>query len=286
MTHQQGPVYQGGSPIEFDRNSDQLQIVNYLRGVAEDPFVLRCARYSVAELRKIPLGTHVEVGCGVAHDLRLISRAVGPAGKVILFDHSYEMLLAARADNQEIFEESGRPKIWMLQGDAQYLPLKDGKAESARIVKVLQHVSNPSMIIDEIARTLTIGGILIAIEPFYSSIRINASDRGVTRLYRDDIIASVKQPNIGREVIGMCESAGLTPVTSKVISWKFQSLDHLDRTIPVRDAIKSLVERGKLSHTRADEWLKELEEKSRLGEFAACFKYGFIVAKKLDSAKQ
>jgi SAM-dependent methyltransferase len=94
----------------------------------------------------------VEPGCGAGRLTRILAERVGPAGQVLAFDLSREMVACAKA--------AGIAGAHVERGCAHRLPLADGGADRVVCFHVFPHFTDPDEALREFARILRPAGTL------------------------------------------------------------------------------------------------------------------------------
>jgi ubiquinone/menaquinone biosynthesis C-methylase UbiE len=104
----------------------------------------------------------LEVGPGTGYYSLTVARALGPDGRLDLFDLQQDMLdhTTRRA------AEAGLDNLVPTQGDAQDLPYEEGTFDAAYLVAVLGEVPDQSVALGALHRVLKPGGRLIVGELF------------------------------------------------------------------------------------------------------------------------
>ena len=113
----------------------------------EQPFV-----EAIRTLGPEPGATVVDVGCGAGRALPLLAAAVGPAGRVVGFDVTPEMVAAARRESPT--------EGALLLADARRVPLAASSADALLGAGLLRHLPNPLLDLVELARITKPGGRL------------------------------------------------------------------------------------------------------------------------------
>jgi SAM-dependent methyltransferase len=200
----------------------------------------------------------LDAGCGIGDDVRALARRVAPGGRVTGIDRSETMIAAAR--------EGGVPAgVEFHVADAHDLPFPDASFDAARVERTLQHVQDPRRVIEELARVVRPGGLLVASEPDWGTLTVDAADRDATwdavRALCDE---HIRNGWIGRQLAGHFAHLGLAAVEVHAATLALRSL-------PVAVDIFRLAEVG-----RAD-WLEDLRERDGRGAFFAAVT-GFTVS--------
>ena len=100
---------------------------------------------------------HVDVGTGTGRMLEVFNHCADDGMGV---DLSREMLHMARAK----LSEAGLTSRFVRQADAADLPLEDGQADLITLAQVLHYLEDPRASLDECARVLAPGGLLIIVD--------------------------------------------------------------------------------------------------------------------------
>jgi ubiquinone/menaquinone biosynthesis C-methylase UbiE len=113
---------------------------------------------------RAPNGFVLDVGCGVGHDLALLTDAgLEPIG----VDPSAVLLGVAL--------ERGRGLYPLLRANGEALPFRDESIAGARIERVLQHVLDPEIVLSEVVRCLRPGALLTAFEPNWAGFTVRSA---------------------------------------------------------------------------------------------------------------
>jgi ubiquinone/menaquinone biosynthesis C-methylase UbiE len=105
----------------------------------------------------------VDLGCGTGANLPMLRQAVGEKGEVVGLDFSP---LALQFAGQQV----DLTNLYLSQGDAMQLPLRDECADCVTMLDVLEHVPNDHKALAEIYRILKPGGVLILSVPAYQHL--------------------------------------------------------------------------------------------------------------------
>ncbi|MFN8459354.1 MAG: class I SAM-dependent methyltransferase [Anaerolineae bacterium] len=106
-----------------------------------------------------PLGaTALDLGCGTGRALPPLRNFVGPAGRVIGFDATAEMLLEARTLGRDRIAE-------LIFSDAMHLPLPTAYVDIVFAGGLLPHLADTAAALREFARVTRPGGKLAVFHP-------------------------------------------------------------------------------------------------------------------------
>jgi ubiquinone/menaquinone biosynthesis C-methylase UbiE len=203
----------------------------------------------------------LDVGCGRGEDVRALAKRVAPTGRAVGVDLSETLIAEAR-------EGAAAPAVELVVADAHRLPFPDASFDAARVERTLQHVEDPARVLAEMARVVRPGGILVASEPDWGTLAVDAADRDATRdALRKLCDHHIRHGWIGRQLAGRFARLGLTAIEVRPVTLVLQSF-------PVAVDILGLAEGG------ATGWLEELRERDRQGAFLASLT-GFTVKGRL-----
>jgi SAM-dependent methyltransferase len=209
----------------------------------------------------VPGGRVLDLGCGVGHDLvRLRGAGLTPVG----LDPSQLALSRAHA--------SGAP---LVRGDGARLPFRDDSFDACRIERVLQHVTDPSAVLDEVVRVVRPGGLVAVLEPDHSAMRVESD------LVPDGSLparcVTVRHPAMGSLVVDLLRERGCV-VDDVVTELSFgYQLDGL----PVRAerTTELAVQAGTLDAGMREAWLAEQRARTVVGTFRASWPKVLVVSR-------
>lgn len=139
--------------LKFDEEKTKLLEIAY-----QGSDVTRRRRKTFDALHLAEGDTVVDIGCGNGLLTEEIARAVGKTGQVIGVDPSDDMRAPASARCVAF------PSVQIKDGFADRLPLRDGEADKAVAVQVLEYLSDIPSAIREAYRVLRVGGRFVAVD--------------------------------------------------------------------------------------------------------------------------
>ncbi len=117
-----------------------------------------------AAVRSMPLrpGDRVLDVCGGTADLSILAaRAVGPKGRVCLYDFNRQMIEAGRP---KVVRASLSDRIRFVRGDAQEIAMKSGRFDAAMVGFGVRNLTDMEQGFREMRRVLKPGGTLMCLE--------------------------------------------------------------------------------------------------------------------------
>lgn len=252
-------VPRGFRDVDAHERSDQFG--DYLAHVASLIALEKAHSHDLME--PSPGKVLLDVGCGRGDDVRVLAGRVAPTGRVIGIDRSATLIHEARGAGPV-------PGADFEVADAQLLPFDDRRFDAARVERTLQHVESPRRVLEEMARVVRPGGIIVASEPDWGTLAVNSTDRATTRALLDTLCDDhIRNGWVGRELAALLTSLGLASIEVHPATLVLRSL-------PVALDILGLSEVA----DRAPDWLSDLTERdTRNGFFASIT--GFTVTGRL-----
>jgi SAM-dependent methyltransferase len=185
----------GGSPAEEHRLQQQRAVLT---------------AHSAALLDRVPLppgGSAVDLGCGPAGILDLLSARAGPGGQVTGVDLADRYVLTARA----FAGRHGLDNVQVLTADARHTGLPAATFDVVHARLVLANISRPDQVAAEMARLAKPGGWVAALEPDLLGLCYPphpAVDQ-LTKLFATAIRHDGADPHLGRRLPHLFRAVGL-----------------------------------------------------------------------------
>lgn len=261
----QGPVHTGtlGWQAEYV-NQHLAHQVAYLETVAASPLLRQAAANALSLLSLAPGQSVLEVGCGSGVILPALAECVSPDGRVVGVDHADGFVREARA----LVSRCGLQKtVTVDEGDAYKLPYSAGTFDAAHCERVLMHLEDPDAAIREMIRVVRPGGIVVAVEPDWTGIRIDHQDQeAFERVYARTL--SMRNKNMGLTLYRRFGELGLQerrylPATAVITDFaQFRMFG-----LKLERGVEALLNDGTFSPDRLNEVVPQLERTSTLGTF-------------------
>lgn len=241
-------IPRGFRDVDAHQHSDEF--ATYLKKVANLLQAEKGRRHDLLAPR--PGQSLLDVGCGQGQDVRALLPRVAPAGQVVGIDLSEQLIEAAR--------QGGMPAgATFLVADAHALPFLDNTFDGALVERTLQHVHDPVQVLSEMSRVVRPGGVLVASEPDWETVTIDASDRGSTRALLHELSDhQIRDGWIGRQLTGHLTRLGLTELEVHPVTLVLRSLDAAFDILGITDA-----------DSMSPDWLDDLHTREAEGSFFA-----------------
>ncbi|MEY2848482.1 MAG: hypothetical protein RI885_1147 [Actinomycetota bacterium] len=168
----------------------------------------------------------LDVGCGPGTITLDLAERVVP-GRVVGMDAGSDVLVGART----LAHDRGLAHVEFVVGDAYALDFADDSFDIVHAHQVLQHVSDPVAVLQEMARVARPGGLVAARDVDYAAAVWYPASEGLDRwmqLYQAVHRVNGGEPDAGRRLRRWALAAGLDEVTSSASIWCFASAEDRD----------------------------------------------------------
>jgi SAM-dependent methyltransferase len=255
---------------DVDGAASPTPFAAYLDAVAIQLKEHKRASYNMLELR--PGDRVLEVGCGTGDDARALAVDVVPGGNVVGIDISARLIEHARARSRTTEEP-----VDFIVADAQATGLATDSFDAARVERCLQHVERPQAVIGEMRRVVRPGGWVVAGEPDWDTLAIDATDHTLTRSITQTLSdRHVMHGTIGRHLAALMVTAGLQDLTIRPITLLTRSFAVASDVFLLRSATEDPRVRSANKPERLRAWLSDLQQREAQGRFFAALG-GFLV---------
>lgn len=239
------------------------------------PYFSECKRASYRLLQLGPGMTVLDAGCGLGDDAFRMAELVTPGGRIAALDSSTVMIGKAR-----LSELAARLPVEFRTGDVRALPFADRSFSRCRIDRVLQHVPRPEEAVFELMRVLEPGGLLLAYDNDWGTFTVASQDRETTRALEAFWCDSFTNSWIGRDLVGLFMSSGLTGVEIHPSTCVIRDFDAADRVYNLRETVRRAAAEGIISTDRGRIWLEDLLDRTAKGSFLAAHTAYTVVGRK------
>jgi len=175
-----------------------------------------------------PGWTALDMGCGPAGILDLLSARAGPAGEVTGIDVDADNVAEARA----FVRQRGLRNVQVVSGDARHTELPGSTFDLVHTRLLLVNVSQPADVIGEMARLARPGGWVAALEADILSLCYppHPAVEQLAEVLTAAIRSDGADPHLGRRLPEMFRDAGLTDVRAEARTDVYEP-GHPQRTV-------------------------------------------------------
>lgn len=215
----------------------------------------------------------LEAGSGSGVLARAIAPRIGPGGFVVGMDVSPDMVRVARTLQQSAGVSAA---VASVVAAAESSPFQDAAFDAAFAARLLLHVSDPSIVLGELARATRAGGRVVLMDWDFETLAVDHPDRVTTRriiAWRTDHHSGDNWS--GRRLYRRMREAGLrdpmvVPVTTVAVD------EQAALTGSVFRAAAVACDGGAITLDEREAWTAALRERLAAGSFLASLTY-FIV---------
>lgn len=226
---------------------------DYLRRVAQSEPGRMYKALALAELQVANAHTVVDLGCGPGTDLLDFATATGADGVVIGLDHDPEAVSAATVAAEPF------PWVRVQVADIHDTALPTGSADRVHADRVLQHVTDPAVVVSEARRLLGSGGRAVFAEPDYDTLVIDYPNNRVPQAFRSFVTERVvHNATIGRQLSRLASRSGFASVAAHPATTVFTDANLADELLGVGRVTSRAVAAGYLDERTARDWLDYL----------------------------
>ena len=269
MEHRDVPGLPGEWSV-IDRAPDASPYVNYLDAASAMSWARDYKLRTFELLGARPGHRLLDVGCGTGNDVRALAELIEPTGRVTGIDSSVAMITEAR----QRASASDLPVEFRV-GDAHHLDFADRAFDGVRVDRTLQHLASPERALAEMARVLRPGGRIVAAEPDWDTLVIDAPDRVVTRAILAFRCDGYRQGWIGRQLARLLSDAGFAGVEVTGLTVIFRDYATAEQIFGFQNAVDGAAAAGIVQRSVGVRWLDSLKTASETGRFFSAV-VGFI----------
>lgn len=264
-------------PHRFSHELDDeatRRIINRLESRAKDEVFTRLFHQYADELDFSGSCRTLEIGCGTGAVARALAKKEHFSGTITGVDQSESFINAA---SEFATAEGVGEYIEFQVCDGHRLDLQDGQFDIAIAHTLISHVTDPAVIIRELARVVHKGGKLVVFDGDYASLTYSIPDHEQGRRMDHALAtASFNNPLIMRDLISILPKEGFNVLETKadVVS----EIDHASYFKSFAETYAPyVVSSGLMTAKEVDDWFaminKAMDEETF---FAACNYYTYI----------
>jgi ubiquinone/menaquinone biosynthesis C-methylase UbiE len=225
--------------------------------------------------------TVLDMGCGSGVAARTIARRANFSGRVTGIDLSPYLVEAAK----RLADEEGLDTLVEFRsGDTRELDIPDGEFDAVVAHTLVSHVQEPLSVINEAARVVRPGGLIVIFDGDYASMTFALDDPVESKKYDEALISAiVTSPRVMRQMPRLIQQAGLEMV--RVFPYIMAEVGEGDFWLSAIDSFEKLAPKsGAMTEAEATSWANELHKASDQGVFFGASNYYTYVARRPESS--
>jgi SAM-dependent methyltransferase len=250
-------------------------LIARLESRAQDQVFVRLYYKYLSHLALPASARVLEVGCGTGAMLRLLARRGDFKGRALGIDHSTQFIDAARSFAQR---ENVGDCLNFEVGDAHSLDFPPGSFDAVIAHTLLSHVTDPVMVLSEMACVVRPGGTVVIFDGDYASLTYAYPDHGFGRQMDTALAtASFNNPRIMRDLPRLLPKVGMQ--LSAAWGDAVVEIGRASYFKSFAETYAPYVKRAGLLPAQAvDVWLDEQRQAMQTGRFfAACNYYTYLM---------
>lgn len=257
-------IYDGASRAPAD-------LISYLDVISRLDFVQDYKRHSHSLLQIAPGDRILDVGCGVGSDSLEIARLAGNEVGVVGVDKSANLILEARRRARA----TDNPPHYVV-GDVCHLCFEEGTFAGCRADRVLHSLDQPRQALSEMIRVCRSGGLIIASEPDWGTLSIDAPNRSLTRKILNFLTDTVPSGWIGHQLPRIYKELNLNVIYATLIPGMLTDFNLANTLLHFDSAVDGAVQAGIIDWLEGFAWLDALKKASQEGVFF-CGMTGIVI---------
>lgn len=227
----------------------------------------------------------LDLGCGHGQTLLYIANKLNKGGRVIGLDNDDKLLAVAEKVLKDVILEK---KIELVKFDiSKNLPFSAESLNKIVCHNVIECIPDKAHFIDECYRVLKKSGILIVSHTDFDTQIYNSSfpelSRSLVHNYCDtqQEWMEVCDGMIGRKLFSILKKSKFKDIKSKVYVMSNTSYKPLEYGYRIAQDIINVAKKSKkFSRTELNEWLEDLKDKDKKGEFFYSSNTYIVIARK------
>jgi ubiquinone/menaquinone biosynthesis C-methylase UbiE len=220
--------------------------------------------------------TVLDMGCGSGVAARTIARRANFSGRVTGIDLSPYLVEAAK----RLADEEGLDTLVEFRsGDTRELDIPDGEFDAVVAHTLVSHVQEPLSVINEAARVVRPGGLIVIFDGDYASMTFALDDPVESKKYDEALISAiVTSPRVMRQMPRLIQQAGLEMV--RVFPYIMAEVGEGDFWLSAIASFEKLAPKsGAMTEAEATSWANALHEASNEGVFFGASNYYTYIAR-------
>jgi ubiquinone/menaquinone biosynthesis C-methylase UbiE len=247
-----------------DETSDPQAFIEYLDRVSSLEAIKRLKARSYELLNPSEGHRILDIGCGLADDVRNLARYVGLTGRVVGIDASTLMIAEARRRSDGL-----NLPIEFVIAEVQHTGLPDNSFDGCRAERVFVHLAEPSSVLSEMIRVAKPGAHLVVLDADWETLIIDSSNRTITRKLLHFFCDTGNSRWIGRQLRRLFVAAGVKNVSVSSDVLTITELKLADGVFKLREMAEQAQTAAAVTKNEAEAWVQELKRADESGEFFA-----------------
>jgi SAM-dependent methyltransferase len=198
----------------------------------------------------------LDLGCGAGHDVEHFRQR---GCLVVGLDPSKVMIDASAARL--------RGPDGLVQASGFALPFRDSAFDGCRIERVLQHISSPWAVLEEVRRVVRPAGGIAVMEPDWATLALHSRLPEISLAMTEAMRAGPPQPLVGRQLVALLVETGFDNVEVEIDAPAWRDYETARRILRLPNLIERAQRLGLVTENQTREWIADLQDLSANGRF-------------------
>ncbi|MCO6500592.1 MAG: methyltransferase domain-containing protein [Vicingus serpentipes] len=224
-------------------------------------FTQQIKEYSYGFFKEVSEGIVLDLGCGPGIDVNNMSMILNNKVSIHGLDHDINMIAVAKKDIV-------KPNVNFIHSEAETLPFKTNSINGIRVERVIQHLKNPFIVINEIHRVLVKGAPLVIIETDWNNITFYTQHTTIERKIQKYLVEEkVYNGLASRKIISYLKNQEFDNIDTKLFSIITNSLKEANDLFKIKEILYEMNAKGLLSNNDVDIFDKDIHELDKVNCF-------------------
>lgn len=241
--------------------ADKHYDIGYLEGTAS--VLKNLKEYSYNPFTTIGQGQILDIGCGTGADAINLASLAGPGVKVTGIDH--DPLMIGKAKDSA----AGIENIEFILSEVYPLPFKEAAVDGVRTERLIQHLKEPQMTIDDVYRVLKPGSPFVITETDWANLSFYNTESIIEK--KVSYYLTEKKINNGwaaRQLTTYLERAGFNHIKLEIFPFVLRSLNEIFTYLLIDQSLAEMSNLGYLGTEEADALHESLKRADQNNYFA------------------
>ncbi|TJZ53826.1 methyltransferase domain-containing protein [Sphingobacterium olei] len=225
-------------------------------------FLKQLKIHSYTPFSNIKEGVLIELGCGTGMDAINIADMLGDQVRVVGIDHDPLMIEQAKA------VVGVRTNVSFMTGEVYKLDFEESVISGIRMERVIQHLSQPDTMFQEVYRVLRVGHPLVIVETIWNSLNLYTGYVEIEQKMRDYLTGQkVNNGWAGNKLTADLASNGFREIQLETHCMVVRSKEEANRYLFLNQILLEMVDKTVLTDQEAADFSSSLELADERGYF-------------------
>ncbi|MCW8311067.1 methyltransferase domain-containing protein [Sphingobacterium sp. InxBP1] len=245
----------------------------YLQDTAD--FLKQLKIQSYSPFNNIKTGVIADLGCGTGMDAINLAQMLGSEVRVVGVDHDEALIEHAKSSSKDIGNVS------FVQGEVYQLDFENESIDGVRMERVVQHLTAPDKMFQEVYRILRPGQPIVIVETIWNSLTLYTNQVGIEAKIGHYLTEEkVNNGWAGNKLTADLLAHGFQEVRLQTSCMVSRSREEANRYLYLDKILLEMFDKGKLSQSELDDFQLALDRADECGCFLVSMNLVIAEAKK------